>query len=175
MPQQSILSCYNSNNLNLCPWVTAVTQEHFNIVNVIESSSINSCSFRSSRNDYHMTERTNVPSRPCSKSLLSSRKAMAAILARRAEGARDAQQLALTASVLQVNFLKRRKGKKSKGPACGIASLTSLFHPSQVLQFALALFDSKQIILGTTMKYELCRPTLTSAHYGTFAERWCWF
>ena len=42
------------------------------------------------------------------------RKAMAAILARRAEGARDAQQLALTAGVLQVNFLKRTKRQDNK-------------------------------------------------------------
>ena len=39
---------------------------------------------------------------------------MGAILARRAEGARDAQQLALTAGVLQVNLLKRKKKKKTK-------------------------------------------------------------
>ena len=38
------------------PGVSTVTHECYNIINMIESSS---------RNNYHMTERTNVPRRPC--------------------------------------------------------------------------------------------------------------
>ena len=65
---------------------------------------------------------------------LQTRKAMAAILGRRAEGARDTQQLALTASVLQVTFLRRTK-RQDKKQICSKLELTASVLQTKFLQF----------------------------------------
>ena len=77
---------------------------------------------------------------------------MAAILARRAEGAQDAQQLALTAGVLQVEIIRLAfffaKNKRHKITTCWY-------------------IDQKVSI-------ENCRPMQTSALCGIYVERWYW-